>query len=521
MLQGPTSWQDTIKGWKAAQTTENLPSRQQMIRAVARTIQILDTKIKQHADAIDNLYGKHRMDSKNQDIVDAILVLQKEMAKLYAAKQSLTKHRLVLAKDSVKFNVVQQQPNMPAPAVAPTPIIQKPSWMQAIKQKIVLAAAAAGVPWVEEDHKRDHGKFAKKDGGDDKKDDDKRDDGLPINMGKPNADVTQNDLNTVNSLWKDLGAQAGGIKSITFNTSGGYGDSYGTHGLGHRMEINLHRIKNMAGDDTKKFMDFTKQVLSHELAHSRFPESEDTSVKQYVDKAFDIGPINGYTQEHYDGVVTHNNALLLLENNYTKKDVEKKISGLEKTIQQHNDESSKTKNHDRKMELFQKSKELESVVKQFKESSDLAFEYSPFTEGQNEEQRRVDYMPRLKHRRDELKYTFANEFHSTVYEIESVDKYPVSPFSKSEYQQAKILTESMFPHKSNPHAAMSASSGSVPSKKISLAAAGAGKTISENDFKYGVMKKGNKVGMKAASTKPDWKDAIKSWKKPGDSADSK
>ena len=169
MLQNP-SWQDTIKGWKAAQTTENLPSRQQMIRAVTRTIQILDTKIKQHADAIDNLYGKHRMDSKNQDIVDAILVLQKEMAKLYAAKQSLTKHRLVLAKDSVKFNVVPQQPNVPAPAVAPTPIIQKPSLMQAIKQKIVLAAAAAGVPWVEEDHKRDHGKFAKKEGSDDKKD---------------------------------------------------------------------------------------------------------------------------------------------------------------------------------------------------------------------------------------------------------------------------------------------------------------------------------------------------------------
>ena len=153
MLQNP-SWQDTIKGWKAAQTTENLPSRQQMIRAVTRTIQILDTKIKQHADAIDNLYGKHRMDSKNQDIVDAILVLQKEMAKLYAAKQSLTKHRLVLAKDSVKFNVV---PVAPAPVVAPTPtvaptspIIQKPSLMQAIKQKIVLAAAAAGVPWNNE-----------------------------------------------------------------------------------------------------------------------------------------------------------------------------------------------------------------------------------------------------------------------------------------------------------------------------------------------------------------------------------
>ena len=178
MLQNP-SWQDTIKGWKAAQTTENLPSRQQMIRAVARTIQILDTKIKQHADAIDNLYGKHRMDSKNQDIVDAILVLQKEMAKLYAAKQSLTKHRLVLAKDSCKVQMLyllQLLLNIapaPAPVVTPTPIIQKPSLMQAIKQKIVLAAAAAGVPWVEEDHKRDHGEFAKKEGGDsaDKKDD--------------------------------------------------------------------------------------------------------------------------------------------------------------------------------------------------------------------------------------------------------------------------------------------------------------------------------------------------------------
>ena len=333
MLQNP-SWQDTIKGWKAAQTTENLPSRQQMIRAVARTIQILDTKIKQHADAIDNLYGKHRMDSKNQDIVDAILVLQKEMAKLYAAKQSLAKHRLVLAKDSVKFNVVQQQPNMPAPAVTPTPIIQKPSLMQAIKQKIVLAAAAAGVPWVEEDHKRDHGEFAKKEGGDDKKDDEKhninmKDDfqidpktgfdvkhtEVVVNVDMSNEYVKR-DVDRYVQAWNNIPQwRRAHIKKFEL-----------VGGKNLEGAIAEYKFYNQTVVLRQNINDDPAPLLEHEIGHDQFHRYSTQERDAFVTGISGLGPLTSYNKDHLRRQESHKENAERFRKNFLKlSELQKKL----------------------------------------------------------------------------------------------------------------------------------------------------------------------------------------------------
>ena len=176
-------WRDKIKTLKeAAKPAENLSAKQQMIRAATRSIKILDDRILQHVVAINELHNRHRMEPGNTKIVNAQMILQTELAKLYKAKQTIVKHRLAIAAEITKFGAAdlslaasgagekQEHEQSKDPAKKITDADKKPSWKQILKQKIVAAAATAGVPWVEEDHKRDHGKFAKKDGGDDKKD---------------------------------------------------------------------------------------------------------------------------------------------------------------------------------------------------------------------------------------------------------------------------------------------------------------------------------------------------------------
>lgn len=155
MSQETASWRNTTKTWKSAQTVEDLPSKQQMIRAATRSIQILDTKIKQHISAIEDLHSRHRMEPQNQEVVGAILTLQKEMAKLYSAKQSLVKHRLALSKDVVTFGY--------ADATLAT-AAGEGEWRSTTKfWKAGKLATAAG-KFDESKHKRDKGKFAKKAG---------------------------------------------------------------------------------------------------------------------------------------------------------------------------------------------------------------------------------------------------------------------------------------------------------------------------------------------------------------------
>ena len=94
-------WKDTIKTWK--QPAENMPSQRQMIRAATRSIKMLAERISVHVAAIDDLYGRHRMEPQNQLIMNAIILLQKELTKLYTARQALIKHRLTIAADVTKF----------------------------------------------------------------------------------------------------------------------------------------------------------------------------------------------------------------------------------------------------------------------------------------------------------------------------------------------------------------------------------------------------------------------------------
>ena len=196
-------WRDKIKTLKeAAKPAENLSAKQQMIRAATRSIKILDDRILQHVVAINELHNRHRMEPGNTKIVNAQMLLQTELTKLYKAKQTIVKHRLAIAAEIAKFGAAdlslaasgagekQEHEQSKDPAKKITDADKKPSWKQILKQKIVAAAATAGVPWVEEDHKRDHGKFAKKDGGDDKKDE--PDDSVERNLCDRPSQISNN-----------------------------------------------------------------------------------------------------------------------------------------------------------------------------------------------------------------------------------------------------------------------------------------------------------------------------------------
>ena len=164
-------WRDKIKTLKeAAKPAENLSAKQQMIRAATRSIKILDDRILQHVVAINELHNRHRMEPTNTKIVNAQMILQTELAKLYKAKQTIVKHRLAIAAEITKFGAAdlslaasgagekQEHEQSKDLAKKITDADKKPSWKQILKQKIVAAAATAGIDWEEQEQPKDPAK---------------------------------------------------------------------------------------------------------------------------------------------------------------------------------------------------------------------------------------------------------------------------------------------------------------------------------------------------------------------------
>ena len=149
--QQPFDWRTAIKSWDAAsaQRKAQQPKKTQnmeMILAATKTLKILDGRITQHINALNTVWQKHRMTPNSQDIMAAVMTLQADLTKLYKTREALQKHKLAVADNVVKFDSV-------------------------------LSAAA----WKEEEHNRDHGKFAEKEGSDstDKNDDEDKKASLP------------------------------------------------------------------------------------------------------------------------------------------------------------------------------------------------------------------------------------------------------------------------------------------------------------------------------------------------------
>ena len=489
-------WRDKIKTLKeAAKPAENLSAKQQMIRAATRSIKILDDRILQHVVAINELHNRHRMEPGNTKIVNAQMILQTELAKLYKAKQTIVKHRLAIAAEITKFGAAdlslaasgagekQEHEQSKDPAKKITDADKKPSWKQILKQKIVAAAATAGVPWVEEDHKRDHGKFAKKDGGSDT---DNKDQQVP----NPESYSGIEAVKPLNKLQTKGHEEIGKIsKDDQKKIMQAVGADIEYTNLGEILFAGMSRTTNpnSAYSSTTVKQAWTEAIkVNPKLSEiQKGFEDETAKINTQMQKKFDDAKTiyRGIDGDELDTIIARKTHKMMEPYNYTYLPL---TLGKEQGL-------GFGKNAWRGLTLEFDADMLKSDTTGQIEPMKYDF-YTSAPNAEKGDQYPVSYADeeevQMNHIIDATKKGVIKKIIVHVSEDARHKEDVVTDEDIAKYKEAMPHVEIERVH----HAAFSASSGSAPSKRISQDAAGAGL---------------------------DWKDAIKSWKKLDDSANSK